>query len=244
MFIIYEEIRNEIVNVEKILKEMHGHSNYFLLAIIIFIIFNGCNRDSIVQENISTTGYQIQGKVIDRYRNPVAGAEIKLFYDYGYLNSDQPPSKDCYIDNDTTIVTVVVYDRNDNPIRILLQRKQPIGNLKIEWDQRDTLGTTVPSGLYWIRYYVGTNMKHEYGEVVEGGRVAMTDALGQFTVLDFNLPIGYQPVPGYSLDGQTFYGNYEILSTVFLKIISGQYEFEQYVGLVHGQVVTKDFIIQ
>jgi hypothetical protein len=72
----------------------------------------------------------------------------------------------------------------------------------------------------------------------------MTEALGQFTVLDFNLPIGYQPVPGYSLDGQTFYGNYEILSTVFLKIISGQYEFEQYVGLVHGQVVTKDFIIQ
>jgi len=183
------------------------------------LLMEACEREiPPAAEPVTTTGYQIQGFVLDRLGNPVRGLPIALYYDYELVDTGPPPSKIFRASDPSAIVRVTVFDSGNRPLLTLFQGRPPEeGDLEIDWDKKDAFGNPVPSGAYTVEYIVGGQTKMSYPVVVSGNVVATTDTSGHYIIPDQYLPVDFYPVPLYSADSSRYLGNYQITPYMVLE---------------------------
>jgi len=186
----------------------------------------GCKREIPVGPGPAVTGYEIQGRVVDQLSNPVPFVEIRLSYSYDFLDSNPAPSKSYTVTDSTAQTTAAVYSLDNGLVKVLFQGRRPVGLFTATWDSTDANGNIVPSGIYRITYLVNNVVEYYYYMVIDGTKVAATDAQGEFTILPSRLPIGFNPIPVYQND--TYQGDYQIDNYVALDF------------LVHGSVIERD----
>lgn len=208
------------------LAERDSTGKALLNAIVFFVSFgflmvivSGCEREiplaSIGEPEIS--GYRIEGTLTDRLGTPYRDIPIQLFYDYEFVDSNDPPSKEFEVTEPAKIIRVGVYDRNDHLKRILFNGRAEPGPFVVLWDQKESNGVLAISGVYTVRYTVDEQTKKSYPVTVSGNVTARTDSLGKFLIPDVNLPIDFYPVPLYNSDSSIYYGNHRIIPYVVLQ---------------------------
>ncbi|MBI4428829.1 MAG: hypothetical protein HY562_06890 [Ignavibacteriales bacterium] len=205
--------------------------------------FLGCERDIGVNSSQIISGYRIEGRVIDRIGNPVVKVDVRVFYNYEFVDYNTPPSKEYTVPSPSPSVTVVVRTRLGVTIRTLYSGNPPPGAFVVEWDQKGPNGDDVPSGTYFVHYLSNGASQKSYSVTVEGTIVVRTDSLGQYTIPDENLPIGYYPVPLYSSSETTFYGNHRISSSVLLLFTTSTRSREVNVTVLKDRVTVFDIVL-
>lgn len=191
----------------------------FVVFVFMAVVVSGCEREipiaSIGDPEIS--GYRIEGTLTDRLGNPYSGIPVQLFYDYEFVDGNDPPSKAFDVTEPSKIISVGVYDRNDHLKRFLFIGRAERGSFVVLWDQKESNGVLAASGVYTVRYIVDDQVKKSYPVTVSGSITARTDSLGKFTIPDDNLPIDFYPVPLYNSDNSVYYGNHRIIPYVVLQ---------------------------
>ena len=178
-----------------------------------------CDRPTAVEVGTRpASGYQIEGRILDRLGVPMEGIEVYPYYDLVYASSDTAPAREYEVKDSVTMVTVRVLSSEDSVVRELASGFYQPGFLLVVWDRKDSAGSDVPSGAYRVCYIVGGQIVASYGVLVEGTLTARTDATGTFTLSNRHLPLGFAPVPLYSRDSSVFYGTYSVGSAVFLEL--------------------------
>ena len=152
----------------------------------------------------------------DRLGIPVKNLPIALWYEFDYLDGN-PPNRLFYVDNSNETSLVRVIDTKKNVKRVLFQGRAPLGQLDVSWDQKDSLGQPVPTGIYTVDFRQGGVPKNSYTTVVNGNVTAVTDSLGHYAITNDQLPVGFYPVPLYGNDDTNFLGNFQVSSYVVLE---------------------------
>jgi hypothetical protein len=203
----------------------------------------GCERDLpfMAPPDQPISGYRLEGYVTDRLGIPIKGLPIGLYYDYNYIDGN-PPNRDLIIDDSTKISLVRVLDVNKRVIRVLFRGRTRLGLMDVGWDQKDSLGRSVPSGIYMIDFTLAGVPRNSYTVVVDGAVTAVTDSLGHYSIPNDYLPVGFYPAPLYSNDNTTFLGNFSITPYVVLEFHL-QIRRSAAVTLLQDQVTRFDYQI-
>lgn len=188
-----------------------------LLAGMIAIAFFGCERQIPVVpvQQAPITGYQIEGTMTDGLKRPLVGVSMRMYYDPTYVGSDSVPNRSYTPQAASEFVLVRVYNSGGLFVKLLFQGTISDTAITVLWDGRDAGGGPAPSGLYSVRYSVGSVVRASYPFIVDGNVTAVTDTAGFYTIGNINLPIG-SIVPYYN--GTTFLGWYRIDPSVFLEV--------------------------
>ncbi|MBI3585748.1 MAG: hypothetical protein HY088_01300 [Ignavibacteriales bacterium] len=192
---------------------------FFVFYAFMIVVVSGCEREIplALSSEPEISGYRIEGTLTDRLGNPYRDIPVQLFYDYGSVDSNDPPSKEFQVNDPVKIILVGVYDRKEHLKRILFNGRAERGPFVIVWDQKESNGVPAPSGVYTVRYIVDEQTKKSYPVTVSGNVTARTDSLGKFLIPDDNLPIDFYPVPLYNSDSSVYYGNHRIIPYVVLQ---------------------------
>lgn len=203
----------------------------------------GCERDLpfVVPPPTPISGYQIEGYVTDRLGIPVKNLPIALWFEFDYIDGN-PPNRSFYVDNSNVTSLVRVLDMNRNVKRVLFQGRAPLGLLDVSWDNKDSLGQLVPTGIYTVDFRQGGVPKNSYTTIVNGNVTAVTDSLGHYTITNDQLQVGFYPAPLYSDDDTNFLGNFQISSYVVLEFYLTQHRSTS-VTLTPDQVTRLDYRI-
>jgi hypothetical protein len=190
----------------------------WLVVVLALVGVVGCERDLpfVVPPPVSISGYQIEGYVTDRLGIPVKNLPIALWYEFDYVDGT-PPNRTFYVDNSNATSLVRVLDIKKNVKRVLFQGRAPLGVLDVSWDQKDSLGHPVLTGIYTVEFRQGGVPKNSYTTVVNGNVAAVTDSLGHYTISNDLLPVGFYPAPLYSNDDTNFLGNFQVSSYIVLE---------------------------
>lgn len=180
---------------------------------------SGCEREIPVVENQEVTGYRIEGLVTDAQGQPVANVQVKLFYQFEFVDSKPPPAKTYIVPQSNQLIAARVYDYGDRVIRTISSISYPAGPIVIEWDKKDDRGNLVPSGVYWVRYLSGNDVHLRYPVTISGEVATTTNSSGRYVIPAENLPIGFYPVPLYNGDRSQYFGNHRIIPYVGLDFI-------------------------
>ncbi len=202
-----------------------------------------CERDLpfVVPPPEPISGYQLEGYVTDRLGIPVKNLPIALWYEFDYVDGIAP-YRMFYVDNSNASSLVRVLDHNNRVKRVLFQGRAQLGVLDIAWDQEDSLGHLVPTGIYTIEFREDGVQKNSYTSIVNGNVTATTDSLGHYMISDDFLPVGYYPAPLYNNDDTNFLGNYQISSYVVLEFYLPTHRATS-VTLTPDQVTRLDYTI-
>ena len=185
------------------------------------LLFLSCERATIAESTFQpVVGYQITGRIVDRYGVPMEGVEIYPYYDLVYESSEPAPPRQYFVQDSVTFVSTRVLDGRDSVVRELGEGWFARGFLLAEWDRRDGAGGDVPSGIYRVCYVVRDDIVHSYSVLVEGTLSARSDYSGIFTLWDQHLPMEFSPVPLFSADSSVYYGTYSIGRTVILDLVT------------------------
>ena len=204
----------------------------------------GCQRELPFQASAEQpiVGYQIRGYVTDHLGVPLRGVRVAVWYDYGFVDTLQPPSTAFFLDDPSKNVEVRVLDRYQKLIAILIEGRPPLGPLNVDWDKKDAFGRLVPSGVYTVELTLSGVHKASYTVIVDGAVTAVTDSLGYYSIPDQNLPIGFYPVPRYSSYDSQFIGNYIITSSITLELYLDTHRGTS-VSVTKNQITRYDFVI-
>lgn len=211
-----------------------------LLACVLSAL--ACERDTGIVSSEVISGYRIDGRVVDRIGNPVKNVDVKVFYNYEYVDYNSPPSKEYDVPDPSPTVTVVVRNRNGQNIRTLYSGNPPPGPFLVEWDKKDADSVDAPSGVYSVHYLVNNTTQKSYDIAVEGTLVARSDSLGKYVIPNDNLPVGFYPVPLYNADKTLFYGNHRISSSILLLFSTSARYREVYITVVKDRVTVLDVV--
>jgi hypothetical protein len=188
-----------------------------VLAGVVSVI--GCERDLpfMASADQPISGYQIEGYVTDKLGIPIKGLQIALWYDFDYIDSNTPPSRQFLVDDTTKIARVVLLDSQNRLRRVLYQGRAKLGYLDFEFDLRDSDGVLLPTGIYTVSFSIDGITKGSYTQVINGAVTTVTDSLGHYVISNEFLPVGFYPAPIYAGNGVTFIGNYQISPYVILE---------------------------
>lgn len=199
---------------------MKARSVRWLFGTTVVLMLFGCEREIPLIDSGPIDGYQIEGYVTDRLRNPMRDVQIVLDYQFIYLDSNPPPSKSYDVTNPNQVIVVAVFNSRDQHVRTLFQGTRPVGTMLVEWDKMNAQGGEVPSGLYTVKYMENGAAKKSYYEVVSGTVSARTDSIGYYLIPSANLPVGFEPVH-FTNTGGNYPGNYRIGDWIALEFIAG-----------------------
>ncbi len=188
-------------------------------AILLFFILVGC-RDTINTPTDNESPDTVTGIVRDRFGNPAAGVDIRLYFDFILISQTPMPAREWVVPDSVTPIRVVVVDSSGREIIELFRGTRSAGRYLALWDGRDSTGERPPSGIYSVRYLIRDSICHAYTAVTEGGIVARTDSSGVYSIAPSSIPIGASPIPIFSSDGRFFYGNHRIGNTIGLLFAS------------------------
>jgi hypothetical protein len=184
-----------------------------------------CERPLPTETAKRIVGYRIEGQVTDHFKRTLPEVEVRMFYYFEYANSSTPPHRGIHVSQNLALVTVQLYSANNQLLGILFQQNVPVGDFEYLWTGRNGSGDLVASGVYYVKYILGSaDTVNTYVVGVSGGRVATTDADGKYQIPQERLPIGFAPVPVYFDDG-SFDANYRIGSRVRLEFLWQGYTF-------------------
>lgn len=214
------------------------------LALLMLAVVNGCEREIPVLGSSNSSGYRIEGMVTDGQGRPIVGVQVRLSYQFEFVDTNPPPRKEYIVAQQVEVVTVQVVDINDRVIRILSTASYSQGPIVVTWDQRDDRRRLVPSGVYFVRYLSGGDVKHSYPVTVTGAVTDVTDEAGRFQIPSENLPIGFYPVPLSPSDGYPYAGNYRIIPFVALDFTISSQRKSAYVSLTSDRVTKVDITFQ
>jgi hypothetical protein len=143
-----------------------------------------------VSEQIS--GYYLRGIVTTASGTPIDSVEVILYYNYSYIGSTPIDTITVTVPDASTHVNVAVYTMKNVFIRTLFSGTMPHAGIisSFAWNGLDEYGHAVPSGLYQIRYTVGSTIVKNTPYIIDGHPTARTDSTGYFTLTNENLPIG------------------------------------------------------
>ena len=135
----------------------------------------GCERELPYMASVDQTisGYRIEGYVTDRLGLPVKGLRIGLRYDLDYIDSDNPPARQFFVDDTTKVARVVVLDRQNKVRRVLFEGSAKMGVLDYEFDLRDSAGVLLPTGIYTISFSMDGVTKGSFNRVINGSVTAV-----------------------------------------------------------------------
>lgn len=83
---------------------------------------------------------------VEDYINP--GVPQNLYLNQNYPNPFNPTTNISYQISTTGFVSLTVYDLLGRQIKTLVSGVQPNGNYTVNWNGKDELGNSVPSGVY------------------------------------------------------------------------------------------------
>ncbi len=189
------------------------------LTLLAAVAASGCERELPFESKVnqSITGYQVEGYVTDRFGIPVKNVRVALWYDFSPLGNTIPPSRSLFVDDTGKTVLLRALDNQNRVLKVLFTGRAPVGELDYAWNNTDSLGRKVPSGVYKIEFRLGGVIRNTYTVLVNGAVSAVTDSLGRYLIPNENLPVGFSPVPLYSTDGRRFLGNYQITPFIILE---------------------------
>ncbi|MEX0602518.1 MAG: hypothetical protein WD295_04195 [Bacteroidota bacterium] len=184
---------------------------------------SGCDREVFLDPGETIiSGYEIQGRISDRFGTPVPQVRIRLFYYLQFLNSGNPPAREYDVPSGGEVVRIAVYDYLERLYRVTSEEFRPAGPLKADWDDNDLFGNPAPSGMYWVRFEADGDVQLSYPVLIFGTVTAVTDQHGSYRIGPEHLPMAYFPFPVFGTDDDTFYGYYEIEPFVDLQFVTDE----------------------
>lgn len=204
---------------------------------LMFITLLGCERELpyVAPAEKPISGYQLEGYVTDRLGIPLKGVRVGLWYDYEFVDATRPPAPTFYVDDSTKVARVQVLSRYKKIVAVLFVGKTNVGNLDTEWDNRDSRGALVSSGVYTVEFSMNDVPRASFSVVVDGSVTATTDSLGHYVIPGENLPVGFYPVARSG-------GSYRITPLVGLELYLDIHRGTS-LTLTQDQVTRRDFII-
>jgi hypothetical protein len=144
----------------------------------------------LISEQIN--GYYLRGVVTTASGIPLDSVTVILYYNYSYIGSTPLDTIPVTVPDAATYVNVAVYTMKNIFVRTLFSGTMPHAGIisSFPWDGLDDERNPVPSGLYQIRYVVGSTIVKNAPYIIDGHPTARTDSTGYFTLTDENLPIG------------------------------------------------------
>jgi hypothetical protein len=188
--------------------KMFGRRVFIGMILLSGLLF-GC-RDNPDYEEPSAVPDRIAGTTRDRFRNPIPGVKVRVYFDYVLQSYDPEPQRTITLFSDSSRVDVIVNDQAGLHVRTLFSGICPRGDFSVIWNGTDSSGSRMPSGVYVVRYVVQDTLSLEYLTLVDGGVVTRTDSIGSFRIDTVTLPFNFATVPIYSANGEHFSGNYRI----------------------------------
>lgn len=179
---------------------------------------SGCRDPGVDGGSVPIDGYRIECTIVDGLDQPMEGIDILLYYDTIYVSNTPVPNRAFVVPSPGQFVTINVYDAEGALVRNLYGDVPSSTQLYVPWDKRTNDGTLVGSGLYTVRYLIGSEIRHSYEITLHGLVTAETDSNGTFMIDNRNLPLNHSPAPFYD-DSDSFAGYYEILDWVYLEFV-------------------------
>lgn len=189
----------------------------FLTATL--ILLSGCERQIPVVEDQSIYGYQIQGKVTDRIGNPIENVSVLLEYNADIIYPDTIATRRYFVTDTSATIQAVAADLSNNVTIVLTSPRKVYGWFQVIWNGNDSTGNTAPSGIYHIQYLMNGHIVYSYDQLVSGGKVAVTDVNGRYTISGRYLPIDSTSVPYFSSVDSSYIGNLHISNDVVLTFV-------------------------
>lgn len=188
------------------------------LMVLAAIAASGCERELPFESSVnqSITGYRVEGYVTDRLGVPMKNVRIALWYDFVSIGNTAPPSRTLFVDDPAKTVLLRVLDVQNRVVKVLFSGQAPVGELEYVWNNTDSVGKLVASGIYKMEFRLGGAVRNSYTVIINGAVSAVTDSLGHYLIPNDNLPVDFSPAPLYSSDGRRFLGNYQITPYVLL----------------------------
>lgn len=201
----------------------------------------GCERELLpLDPSHIITGYEVRGVVSDRFGNPIAGVEVSVDYVLEFADDGPEPPRTYQVPPPGDTLTVSVIGRDGRTVLTLPQGPVPPGGFTYRWDGRTASGQPVLPGIYSVRYLSGGVVRNTFPVLVTGTTATVTDTVGRYVIRDRELPIGFYPVPDYSLSGTTYYGNLRITPEVVLGFTIGGLSDYRSVHLQEDRVIIFD----
>ena len=220
---------------------LHPHLRVVALLVTLLPLLAGCERELLLLDpSLQIQGYEVRGVVGDRFGNPIPGVGVTVDYLLEYVNDGPEPLRTYQVPSPGEAITVSVVNRVDQPVFTYAAGTQEPGSFIFIWDQTYPNGQPVPPGAYSVRYVAPAGVRLSYPVLVSGNQVTTTDSLGRYTIRDPELPVDFYPVPDYSSNGTTYYGNLRVTSQVILGFMADGMEVYRTVQLTRDQVVILD----
>jgi len=210
---------------------------------LLLLLMGACERGNpgVSDSDITITGYQIEGKLIDAFQRPLVGVRVLLYYDIALLSADSI-SRAYTPSVQGEIVTVNVKDTTGQVIRLLFAGPAPQdSDLYVFWDGRNDSGNVVRSGIYTVSYAVASVVKKSYRLIVDGNQNAVTDTEGRFVIPGFDLPVG--DVALYYDSADAFVGQFQITSDVFLRFVTPSFDRTFRISLVKDKITNFSVVL-
>jgi hypothetical protein len=187
-------------------------------------------------------GYQINGTVSSSGGVPIDGVDVILDY---YAEPETVPvdTQHVVLADSTLFVDISVY----TPQNVFLRRlfggfRLPGVVPRAQWDGLDVDGRRVPSGKYFIRYTVGSEIVKQVPTIIYFHSTAMTDPGGHFTITNDHLPIG-ELFDIYDTTG-AYVETIRIVPDVILDFKKLSLDKTYDLLLTKNQITTGNFILQ
>ena len=190
-----------------------------ILSLAVLFMASGCERQLPVVDDLTIAGYQIQGKVTDRIGNPIPNVSVLLDYNANIIPVDSIPTRQYFVSDTSSPIYAVVTNLTNTVVMIITNPRKVSGLFQAIWNGEDSSGTTAPSGIYHVQYIVNGLVVHSYDQLVSGGRVAITDSQGRYSIPGQFLPIDSASVPYFSSFDSSYVGNLHITNDVILTFV-------------------------
>jgi hypothetical protein len=216
---------------------MRKRTTFYIVVTGCFLFLAGaCERGNpgVNDSDTVITGYRIEGKLIDDFQRPLTGVEVFLYYGIAFVSGDSISR--AYIPTvQSEVVTVDVKDTTGQVVRLLFSGPAP-QDLAVYffWDGRNDSGDAVRSGIYKISYTVASVVKKSYRMIVDGNLNGVTDTGGRFVIPGTDLPV--DDIAPYYDSSDSFVGQYQITSDVFLRFITPTFDRAFKVPLIKNKI--------
>lgn len=188
----------------------------------IFFLFAAISCREIIPFDDSDTiaGYQINGLVSNASGTPLANVDVYLSYEYVRISNTPIDTISLMVIKDSSLVSIDALSEKKNIIRNLFNGWRRTGPIpRYTWSGELANNVFAPSGHYFIRYTVDSEIKKEVPIIVERTKTASTDSNGIFIVPKEYLPVN-KIIDRFDISDR-YLGTYTVTEAVFLELYHG-----------------------
>lgn len=192
----------------------------YSLAILFLFTAISCREIIPFDDGDIITGYQINGLVSNASGTPLADVRVYLSYEYVKISNTPIDTISLIVVKDSSLVSIDALSENKNVLRNLFIGWRRTGLIpRYTWNGGVANNQFVPSGYYFIRYSVDSEIKKEVPIIVERTKTASTDSNGIFIIPKEYLPVN-KVIDRYDI-ADRYFGTYSVAEGVFLELYHG-----------------------